>query len=265
MTRIVERGRIRLRNALNAFKALLSAERYPGFCPICGRDTVFTKTSKNLRETFLCACCRSSSRNRFVAKVLQDLFHVPPPYSLHKLIQMRPDLSVYETASYGPIHDVLKDLKGYIRSEYFYDVPLGSCNKKGIRCENIEALTFPDGVFNLVISQDVFEHVRLYEKGFQEISRVLKKGGLHVFTVPFNPFQNTFKRIEVQNNKEIPMAPKVYHGDPVRGGLVYTDFGMDLPDHLSRFGFSTEIHWCSGLDSAYYAIYWICVIVSRKV
>jgi SAM-dependent methyltransferase len=265
MKRIIERGRMKLRNALNAGKALFSAERYPGSCPLCGCETIFTKTSKNLRETFSCACCHSYSRNRFVAKVLLDLFHIPPPYSLNKLVRMRPDLAVYETASYGPIHIVLKDLKGYICSDFFYDVPFGACNKKGIRCENIEALTFPDGVFDLVISQDVFEHVRLHEKGFQEISRILKNGGFHIFTVPLNPFQKTFKRIEVRNNEEIHLAPRVYHGDPVRGGLVYTDFGIDLPEILSSFGFSSEIHWCSGMDGLYHAIYWVCVIVSQKI
>jgi len=265
VSRIVDRIRIKLRNALNQGKELFTAERYPGYCPLCGKDTVFTKTSKNLRETFSCALCRSASRNRLVARILLDLFHVPPPYKLFQLVKKRPDLAVYEAASYGPIHDVLKQLEGYVCSEYYYDIPSGSVSRKGIRSENLEKLSFPDACFDLVVTQDVFEHVGFFEAAFREVSRVLKTGGYHVFTVPFNPQEKTFRRFKIHNGEEIALAPRVYHGDPLRGGLVYTDFGMDLPVILSQLGFATEIHWCTGMDGLYFSIYWVCVIVSKKI
>ena len=38
--------------------------------------------------------------------------------------------------------------------------------------------------------------------------------------------------------------PPVYHGSPVdpQGSLVYTDFGMDLPEQLRELGFETVTH-----------------------
>ncbi len=262
---MIERGRVRCRNALNEIKGILSSEKYKGFCPLCGRDTVFTKKGRNLRETFSCRYCGSFSRNRHVAKVLQERFAILPPYSLGKLLDAKPDLKVYEAASYGPIHNTLKNLKGYVCSEFFYDVPPGQCNKQGIRCENLEYLTFPDDSFDVVITQDVFEHVRNFESGFKEVHRVLKKGGFHIFTVPVNPRKKTVKRIEMRNGEAVYLLPKVYHLDPTRGGLVYTDFGYDLPVILEEFGFSTKIHWCSGIDGKYYGIYWISAIVAEKI
>jgi len=263
--RIIDRARIRSRNAINVLKALFSSEKYNGYCTICGDNTVFTKKGKNLRETFSCSICHSCSRNRFLAKVLLDHFNIKPPYALGKLIEQKPDLKVYETASYGPIHNILKQLESYFCSEYFYDVPSGEYNKKGIRCENIEHLTFPDNSFDVVITQDIFEHVRIYRKGFKEIHRVLKKGGIHIFSVPINPWKQTFQRIEVKEGKEIDLAPRAYHGDPTRGGLVYTDFGYDLPSILEEYQFSTTQYTCTGFDGKYYGIYWICAFVSMKI
>ena len=60
---------------------------------------------------------------------------------------------------------------------------VGTIHSSGIRCENVEKLTFSAERFNLIISQDVFEHVCDPWKGFAEIHRVLKNGGYHVFTV----------------------------------------------------------------------------------
>ena len=51
----------------------------------------------------------------------------------------------------------------------------------GNRCENLEELTFDDNTFDLVITQDVLEHVLNPGKAFKEICRVLKPGGAHKF------------------------------------------------------------------------------------
>jgi ubiquinone/menaquinone biosynthesis C-methylase UbiE len=52
------------------------------------------------------------------------------------------------------------------------------------RSEDLRALTFPDQSFDLFITSDVFEHVFEPEKGFGDIARVLKPGGMHIFTMP---------------------------------------------------------------------------------
>jgi SAM-dependent methyltransferase len=264
LSAIKDRLRQKCKLAVHHAVTFLRKTKYSGYCTVCGNPTIFYHTGKNLRETFVCKICNSTSRNRYLAKVLQDLYGVKPPYSLRKFSEMNPELAIYEASASGPIHNALKHLKGYVCSEFFYDIPGGQYSKSGVRSENIESLTFADNSLDLVITQDVFEHVRLPEKGFTEIHRVLKTGGAHIFTVPTHPFEKTRKRIEVRDGKEIYLLPKTHHFDPTRGGLVYTDFGHDLPDILEQYGFSTKTFWCSGVDGIYFGIYWAGVFVSVK-
>lgn len=47
-----------------------------------------------------------------------------------------------------------------------------------------DAIPFPDGTFDAVVSTQVFEHVKFPEKCAQEACRVLKKGGIALITIP---------------------------------------------------------------------------------
>lgn len=51
------------------------------------------------------------------------------------------------------------------------------------RCTG-EALVFEDASFDVVISNDVLEHVQIPQEVFKQTARVLKPGGLMVFTIP---------------------------------------------------------------------------------
>ena len=63
--------------------------------------------------------------------------------------------------------------------------------------QNLEALTFPDASFDVVLTSDVLEHVRLDGRAHAEIRRVLKPGGAYVFTVPHFRDRTTLTRVEV--------------------------------------------------------------------
>lgn len=52
-------------------------------------------------------------------------------------------------------------------------------------CASAEHLPFPDEVFDLVLSQEVLEHVRDPFQAMCEMKRVLKKGGILYCQVPF--------------------------------------------------------------------------------
>ena len=88
---------------------------------------------------------------------------------------------------------IQKKCAGYLGSQHFPDIPSGSC-REGVRCENLEKMSFDDGEFDLVITQDVFEHVLQPDKAFSEINRTLKDGGTHLFTVPVYHGQKTVIR-----------------------------------------------------------------------
>jgi SAM-dependent methyltransferase len=54
----------------------------------------------------------------------------------------------------------------------------------GYRSENLEKQTFPDEAFDLVVTQDVFEHIFDAPTAFLKNYRTLRSGGAHIFTTP---------------------------------------------------------------------------------
>lgn len=93
---------------------------------------------------------------------------------------------IYLLESYGTIYNILSETPNLIYSEFWYDVPRGT-TVGNIRCEDVQGLTFLDErLDDVVVTQDVVEHVAEPERGLRGIWRVLKTGGYHIFTVPFN-------------------------------------------------------------------------------
>jgi SAM-dependent methyltransferase len=150
-------------------------------------------------------------------------------------------------------------------AHFFPEVPGGAC-QNGVRCENLEALTFPAEQFDLVVTQDVLEHVLSPEKGFREIERVLKPGGAHIFTVPYNRCGKTIVRaVEAPGGRKDFKEPQ-YHGNPVdpAGSLVTVDWGYDLPEYVyAESGMVTTI-FCLADKQLLPGVEPLEVFVSRK-
>ena len=94
------------------------------------------------------------------------------------------ELRIHESSPDGASSERIAQVcKGYDASQYWPDVAPGA-TRDGVRCEDVTRLTFDDASLDLFITQDVFEHVLDAADGFAEIARVLRPGGLHVFTRP---------------------------------------------------------------------------------
>jgi SAM-dependent methyltransferase len=197
-------------------------------------------------EEHHCGACGASLRYRVQAGAISAAYGRPgrPLIELLRTDWFRA-LDVYEPGIIGPFRHLLRDMPGYVNSYYWPGVAPGE-EHEGVRCEDLRDLTFPDGAFDLVISSDIFEHVRGPFPAFAEIFRVLRPGGRHIFTVPLAwPFPNTTRtRVDYSGPEDIFVVPAQYHGSPVdpQGSLVYTDFGMDLPEQLRPLGFETVVH-----------------------
>ncbi len=233
------------------------AGTYDGYCTVCGRETSFNvyKTSLHLRETFLCGHCGSMARNRHLAIILADVFGVKPPYALKKLLKNIADLEIYNAESSGPIHDMLKELPNYTFSEYML--------VEGVRSEDLQKLSFEGNSFDLVITQDIFEHIRRPADAWREIYRVLKPGGRHIFTLPCSKKWPTISRVDVRGEEDVYLEPKIFHGEASGDRLVYNNFGNDLISVLDEIGFSTQVFWHNEIDRERFRIYAGGVFVSR--
>lgn len=112
--------------------------------------------------------------------------------------------------------------------------------------QDLMKLSFKKGVFDLVISSDVLEHVSRPYKAHREIYRVLKKDGSHIFTVPFLHSQILDdKRALISADKIKFLKEAKYHLDGIRprkGALVFNIFSMEMLVELSKIGFNVQMY-----------------------
>ena len=119
-------------------------------------------------------------------------------------------------------------------SEFFDDVPRGTM-RAGVRCEDVQRLTFDDAGFDLVTHTEVFEHVPGDMAGFRELRRVLRPGGVMAFTVPLMGDAPTRERAMLHSGTIMHLLPPTYHSDRLRGAgqvLCFRDYGCDIVDRL---------------------------------
>jgi SAM-dependent methyltransferase len=179
------------------------------------------------------------------------------------------ELTIHESspALRGASHRLATECVGYIPSQFFPEVTLGSA-QNGVRCENLESLSFPDQSIDLHITQDVMEHVFDFVAAFREIARTLRHGGAHIFTVPLvNKHNPSVIRAKLLHSTEIEhLRDPVYHGNPIseKGALVTTDWGYDIGQYVfAASGLYTDIICIDDLSQGIRAEY-IEVLVTRK-
>jgi glycosyltransferase involved in cell wall biosynthesis len=215
-------------------------------CPVCGHWFYFvpSKSIENLREAHVCDICGALYRMVQLAKAILEVMGLEKFGSLKQCFGELVKRQIYELGAAGPIHQILSSSPNFVFSEYFEDTLPGTIHKSGVRCEDIQNLSFEDGSFDLIISQDVLEHVPDPTQGLNEIYRVLRPGGYHIFTVPFDKsLEKSVTRARVESGAVNYILPPIYHGDPIRkaGALVYTDFGHDFLNILKTTGFEVSL------------------------
>jgi SAM-dependent methyltransferase len=223
-----------------------------GFCVCCEREVIFSASSDWYRDDYLCSKCGCRPRERALTLVIEDLY---PNYR---------ELRIHESSpiEQGVSPKMKNRCRKYIQTQYCAEHNLGK-RVKGFRNENLECQTFPDQSFDLVITQDVMEHVFNPGEAFREIARTLVKGGSHIFTVPLvNKSRATEKWAEMGRQKEcVFLHEPDYHGT----FPVTYHYGYDIVDLIyESSGLITKIFV---IDNLYYGIraQLIEVLVSTKL
>jgi SAM-dependent methyltransferase len=200
----------------------------PGRCPFCG-PTVLLRLQRE--ETGVrCARCSASA------------VHLSIGWAVRAQVADLGARDVYELSSRGPlVAHLSQHARSLVLSEYFDGVAAGS-RHRGVRCEDVQALSFADASFDLITHTEVLEHVPDDARAFAELYRVLRPGGLMLFTVPYAPARpQTLERARIAADGGIEhLQSPAYHGDHLRGHgqvLVWRDYGADLPDRLAAAGF----------------------------
>ena len=203
--------------------------RFRGHCPICECARNFTIWNDQYRDTFLCDGCikHSIPRERAIAVVLKRMFPGWRGLAIHESSPVNRGISA----------QLLRQCPGYLATQYYPDHPPGAV-VKGFRNENLEGQTFEDESFDIVLTQDVMEHVNDFPKVLLDIHRTLRPGGAHIFTTP------TYLSAWYRDGEIEWIYEPEYHGNPVdaEGSAVTFHYGYDFPDLIEEHcGLATEV------------------------
>jgi hypothetical protein len=223
-----------------------------GWCPICRAESSFIASDEWLSENYICKTCKTLPRHRALVAVLDQ---VVPDWRSKSIHESSPTILFFP-----------KLCESYSYSFYFEEIPSGE-KRNGIRCENLEHLTFPDATFDIFITQAVFEHVLDPPAALKEIMRVVRDGGLHIFSVPkYKHLTRSYPRAVSEAGSVRHLCEPIYHGNPVGDGksLVTWDYGSNLDDLLMLWsGYQTSCYALRdrqlGIDGEYNEIF-----VTRK-
>ncbi len=214
----------------------------PGHCAVCGAESSFLVDLEyagerngirvpNWRERMVCPTCGLNNRMRAALHIAKTELGL----GQGKLI--------YVTEQSTSLYHQLRQRFGSVEGSEFLGnaVPLGGVDGRGIRNEDLTRLTYRTASFDAILSFEVLEHIPAYDRAFAECCRVLRPGGIFLFSVPFAP--NSYEhvvRARVRDDGSVEhLLPPEYHGDPLsqEGCLAYYHFGWRILDDLLRAGF----------------------------
>jgi len=199
----------------------------------------------NYRETLEFGGCLA--RHRAVLLVLQALL-------ARDLLPPREQLELYCPEAITPFAALLRELFPKLLSSEFLPDP-DDTQRQHYPHQDLCKLTLPQACVDLVLCNELFEHLYDLPAALGEIARILRPGGWLVSTCPF-----AYNRVDtivktrhrpgatpgVAAEAELLMEPE-FHGDPVhpeQGSLVYQIPAWDLLDQARQAGLSDPaIHW----------------------
>lgn len=211
LTPLTATGRRRLVGAWLRDRGQFARKIVPRTCPVCGHHGMFISVGKPARWDARCLNCGCRERHRltwlWIHEGGQDKFagkrilHFAPEKVWMKKMQNNP---LYETA------DLLQP---------------GVTHKV-----DITQVQLPDASYDVVMAHHVLEHIDEDRRAMSELFRLLKPGGIGVFTVPVN-----ISRADTYENPAIKSPElRVAHFSAPDHKRYY---GLDFADRLVGAGF----------------------------
>lgn len=198
-------------------------------CPFCGRS-VFLSLQPNEFMT-RCLRCRANVTGLSPIPVIKAHF------------DSAAGKRAYEMSSYGVTLAYLRRAFADVTiSEYMPNVELGS-TVNGTLIQDVQRLTFANESFDLITSNQVFEHVPDDMQGFRECLRTLRRGGAMIFTVPLKDIPETKQLAKLINSGVIHLQEPEYHSS--RKGGAYSELTFwhhsiyDIADRVKQAGFDS--------------------------
>src|SRR5262245_39365313 len=167
------------------------------------------------REGQACTTCEMSKRVRMLL------------WSIRRLLPASSDLRVLHFNQINHLSKALRGL-GAVTETCFQEGVKRGATANGLVNEDICALTLPDKLFDLAIHSETLEHLFDFDRALSEVRRVLKPGGIQIYTVPL--IHNGFTRQRMQQTVDggaLQPLPPSYHGNEGEFPVVW-EFGGDF-------------------------------------
>lgn len=217
-------------------------DRAPIYCNICDRPQIamvdggpdFGPGYPNLREGLVCPC-GAKNRDRLMVLASRDrLLTSTRTYFFGAMSgwadwarRLRPETTIFceylaDHSSRG--REVTLEPSGLV-----------------VRNEDLTRTGFEDASADLVVHQDVLEHIPDFRAALRETHRILRPGGATIFTAPFfDILDEGWVRARVTEDGRIEhLMAEERHGDPLspEGILAFYNFGWDLLTAIREEGF----------------------------
>lgn len=190
-------------------------------------------SSQNYREELVAEGCLS--RHRAILMVLQKNYTSPAALEGRKVFLAE--------AFSGFARRFQHWMPEVVLAKFLEEVPEEHFNT-GIRHEDLCDLSFSDRTFDLVVTNDLFQHVPDLKMAFAEIFRVLIPGGRMVCTFPFayGQYETVQQAIRhAEDGRVERLSEQELHGDPIgpgQGAVVYQVPGWSILDLARAIGFA---------------------------
>lgn len=159
-----------LASLINYKNFILQKNKLGAICPCCNYQGPAFIAKANWREVSRqasCPICDSYSRHRGLAKILPQYIKKGD----NKILFFAPEKIIIE----------LLTREGHAKSIFTTDKHSQDVDFKN---EDIQDMSFDDGIFDYIICNHVLEHVKDDQKALEECSRILNKNGTAFFTIP---------------------------------------------------------------------------------
>jgi len=201
-------------------------------CPSCGGKRFISFRS----DAFMTRClnCFANGTNLSLIPVIIN----------HKKKYKITD--AYEMSTYGSTLDWMRrNIVNVTTSEFFPDKPFGK-KFNGVLNQDVQKLTFKDSSFDLITSNQVFEHVPNDILGYSECYRILRRDGALIFSVPlYDNIRETKMLAELVDNKIIFYGRPKYHDSRLAGPKSQLTFWhhsvYDICQRVNSVGFITSL------------------------
>lgn len=222
----------RLRGVLNYLNGCNPVYRWiivSGKCPVCGPSSFVVLKPDPF--TTRCIRCRANVTNLSIVSAIE------------KMLGGAHGKTAYEMSSYGSTWTYLsRTCADFHFSEYFPGHKSGEWIN-GIRNEDAVHLSFESESFDIITSNQVFEHIFEDIKAYRECWRTLKPGGSLIFTVPTHNTTSTEQVAQLTDGRIKWLSTPEFHSSRLTGPNsvpVFWRFSVnDIAQRVSGAGFSS--------------------------